>query len=55
MGSGSSPRGGSVLSRGQQRDSRRAKIAAGGGAEGGEARARAPPVAAKTLIDRISA
>lgn len=54
MGSGSSPRGASVLSRGEQRDSRRAKIAADGGGAG-EARARAPPVAAETLIDRISA
>lgn len=54
MGSGSSPREGQHP---KQRDSRRAKIAAegGAGAGAGEARARAPPVAAKTLIDRISA
>lgn len=52
MGSGSSPREGQHP---KQRDSRRAKIAAGEGAGAGEARARAPPVAAKTLIDRISA
>lgn len=52
MGSGSSPREGQHP---MQRDSRRAKIAAEGGAGAGEARARAPPVAAKTLIDRISA